>query len=104
MTSKSRFLSPSQTHFFLDIFDQPRHQVDGGEEESVASLRRKVVELEAALAENHRGGREVEIMMATIANTKTKTELEAIHSSRGGRNYEDEHSRGGDNGKDSTEC
>ena len=44
--------------------------MDGGEEEeTVATLRRKVVELEAALAHNHRGGREVEmmkIMMETI--------------------------------------
>ena len=37
--------------------------MDGGEEEeTVATLRRKVVELEAALAHNHRGGREVDIV------------------------------------------
>ena len=44
--------------------------MDGGEEEeTVATLRRKVVELEAALAHNNRGGREVEmvkIMMETM--------------------------------------
>ena len=52
---------PNQHYFHLHQFFF--HQVDGGEEEeTVATLRRKVVELEAALAHNHRGGREVEIM------------------------------------------
>ena len=35
-------------------------QVDVVEDEDVSTLRRKVVELEAALAHNQRGGREVD--------------------------------------------
>ena len=41
--------------------------MDGGEEEeTLATLRRKVVELEAALAHNHRGGREVEMVQTMM--------------------------------------
>ena len=38
------------------------YQVDQVEEEEVAALKRKVAELESALAQNHRGGREVNLL------------------------------------------
>ena len=56
---------------------QSDHQVDGvEEEESLATLRRKVVELEAALAHNHRGGREVEIVkIMTDSERRSRTRI-----------------------------
>ena len=61
----------------LDIFDtinyphREHDQVDGGEdEETAATLRRKVAELEAALAQNHRGGREVDNVLISTTIMK----------------------------------
>ena len=72
---------------FLDIFDTinyPHHQhdqVDGGEdEETAATLRRKVAELEAALAQNHRGGREVDNVLISTTIMKEMQNIIKIQS------------------------
>ena len=69
---------------FLDIINYPHRQhdqVDGGEdEETAATLRRKVAELEAALAQNHRGGREVDNVLISTTIMKEMQMIIRIQS------------------------
>ena len=50
----------------LEIEIKSWYQVDQVEEEEVTALKRKVAELEIALAQNHRGGREVNLSIIYI--------------------------------------
>ena len=57
------------------------YQVDQVEEEEVAALKRKVAELESALAQNHRGGREVEIVQ--ISTIMMEARIQSVDPERG---------------------